>query len=321
MTASSNNPRPRLSELEFLFVVGKGGVGKTTVSAALALGLASRGKRVLLAMCNANERLSHLLQCDPIGPQIATVASGIDAVNMTPESALKEYGKMVLPVASLYSAVFENRFIASFLRGIPGLEAWSMLGKAYFHTTEEGADKRKKYDTVIVDAPATGHALDMLRVPQVLTDVAPPGLLRREAEAAMHLFRDKTRAGAVIVTLLEDMPVNETIELHHALTQELRIPVHSLVANGVRPSLFRKAERAFLTRMGNEPSAVPAALESLIEAGYRRSIREGIQEEAMRRLQDTIPLTPIHLPLLPSAGFQRQAIERLSQPFAGADTA
>ena len=169
-----------LLDRRMLFVVGKGGVGKTTVSAALALAAARRGKRVLVAMPNVQERLSHDFDVAPIGPEVVAVAPNIDAVNMTPQSALEEYGMMVLKVRALYNAIFGSKFVKAFLHGTPGIDAWAMLGKAFFHASPPSGEPA--YDLVIFDAPATGHALDMLRVPFVIHDVAPPGLLRREAD-------------------------------------------------------------------------------------------------------------------------------------------
>jgi anion-transporting ArsA/GET3 family ATPase len=239
-----------LLDLRFVFVVGKGGVGKTTAAAALALAARKRGKRVLLAMCNSKERLSHLLEVGAIGAQNQLVlgpmgggTGSLDAVNMVPKVALEEYGLMVLRSRTLYRAVFENSMVSAVLRGTPGIEAWSMLGKAYFHTKDLLDDGRRRYDMVIVDAPATGHGLEMLRVPKVITDVAPPGLLRREAEEAVALFRDPARAGCMLVTLAEDMPVNETIELERTLRTELELPISQLVVNQVLPRLFPPAER------------------------------------------------------------------------------
>ncbi|MDB4990313.1 MAG: Arsenical pump-driving ATPase, partial [Myxococcaceae bacterium] len=147
---------PDLFNLRFITVVGKGGVGKTTVSTALALAAARRGKRVLIAMCNAKERVSQFLEVAPIGAYNQPVLPGIDAVNMVPKIALEEYGLMVLKVRALYRAIFENRLVAAFLRGTPGIEAWSMLGKAQFHAHEMMPDGRPRYDLVILDSPATG---------------------------------------------------------------------------------------------------------------------------------------------------------------------
>ncbi len=306
---------PDLFDLDFLFVTGKGGVGKTTVSAALALAAAKRGKRTLVAMCNAKERLSHLLEVDSIGPRNQRVGENLEAVNMTPAIALEEYGMMILKVRSLYKAIFENRFVSAVLRGTPGIEAWSMLGKAYFHANEQLENGRKRYDLVIVDAPATGHALDMLRVPQVICDVAPPGLLRNEAEGALNLLRDASRSAAVLVTLPEDMPANETIDLHAALRDEIRMPVGRLVLNAVLPKLFKADERQPI-------AALPAALEdhspayALALAGRQRALREGVQQESIAKLRQSLPDLPrTILPMLHVADFRRSAIESLADAF------
>lgn len=156
-----------LATRRFLFVTGKGGVGKTTVSGALALAMAAHGKRVLVAMCNAKERLSAILGTRPIGHDVIEVAPNVHAVNILPEQALEEYGGMVIGSERLAGLVFDNKYVKAFFRAVPGLYEWSMLGKAWWHTTEKRADGSWKYDVVLLDAPATGHGLDMLRVPKV----------------------------------------------------------------------------------------------------------------------------------------------------------
>ncbi len=301
-----------LLDRRFLFVVGKGGVGKTTVATAIALAAARKGKRVLLALANCKERVSHILETDPIGPHVVNVAPNLDVVNMTPAVALEEYGMMVLKFRTLYEAVFENRFVRAFLRGTPGIEAWSMLGKAFFHADPPSGVP--DYDLVILDAPATGHALDMLRVPQVIVNVAPPGLLRREAERALGLFRDPERAGVVLVSLPEDMPTNETLELFTALHEELMLPVAALVVNRVVSTLFSPAERpAFEALPGKLPPGSPAA--DLARAARRRALREDVQEESLEKLAAGIPRKRILLPTLFAPEFRRNEIEALSRAF------
>jgi hypothetical protein len=305
---------PDLFDRDFLFVTGKGGVGKTTVSAALALAAARRGKRVLVAMCNAKERLSHLLEVDAVGSHNQPIGERLEAVNMTPAVALEEYGMMILKVRSVYKAVFENRFVSAVLRGTPGIEAWSMLGKASFHTNEVLGDGRPRYDLVIVDGPATGHALDMLRVPQVICDVAPPGLLRQEAERALVLMRDPKRAAIVCVTLAEEMPANETIELCGALTRELRMPVGALVLNAVLGRLFKPEERAPIAALPSHLGGTPA--HALALAGRQRALREGVQQEAIAKLRQALPDLPrVILPMLHTPEFRRSAIESLAESF------
>lgn len=304
-----------LFDRDFLFVTGKGGVGKTTVSAALALAAARRGKRVLVAMCNSKERLSHLLEVDAVGPHNQPIGERLEAVNMTPQIALEEYGMMILKVRSVYKAVFENRFVSAVLRGTPGVEAWSMLGKASFHANEVLENGRRRYDLVIVDGPATGHALDMLRVPQVICDVAPPGLLRQEAERALTLMRDAKRAAVVCVSLAEEMPANETIELHRAITRELRMPVGALVLNAVLAKLFTPEEREPIAALPAKLAGSPA--HALALAGRQRALREGVQQQAIAKLRQALPDLPrVLLPMLHTPEFRRGAIESLSEAFA-----
>jgi len=189
-----------LGSRRFLFVTGKGGVGKTTVSGALALALAARGKRVLVAMCHAKERLSAILGTAPIGHEVMQAAENVWAVNISPEHALREYGEMVVKLGPLARAVFENKYTKTFFRATPGLYEWAMLGKAWFHTTETLDDGSFRFDVVLLDAPATGHGVDMLRVPKVILDVVPPGVLRRDAERAWVMFHEPEQSGVVVVT-------------------------------------------------------------------------------------------------------------------------
>lgn len=299
------------TDKKFLFVVGKGGVGKTSVSAALGLSAALAGKRVLVAQCNAKDRMGHALSVEPIGSEIRTVMPNLDAVNMEPGAALQEYGMMVLRVRALYKMIFENRLVAAFLRGTPGLEAWAMLGKAQFHALEE-VDGRPRYDLVIVDAPATGHGLDLLRVPKVLVEVAPPGLLRREAEQAWTLFSDPRRAGVVLVALPEEMPTNETLELHATIRDELRLPIAGLVVNHVLPALFTAADGPVLDRLAEALETTSPAYPWVHNGRVRKDL-EGLQRSSIERLVSQIVAPLSLLPQLSTRNLQRPQIETLAE--------
>ena len=302
-----------LLDRKFLIVVGKGGVGKTTVSAALGLAAARRGKRTLICMTNVKERLSHMLDVPPIGSDIVRVAPNLDVVNMDPKVALEEYGLMILKVRALYKAVFENRVVRNFLRGTPGIEAWSMLGKAFFHVSPPSG--QPDYDLVVLDAPATGHGLEMLRVPRVIHDVAPPGLLRREADRALEMFRDPRQAGAVLVTLPEDMPANETIELHKALVSELQMSIGALVVNRKLPYLFQLSEAQALMDLPAKLGAdSPAA--TLARAGRARVLREHVQRDSLAKLEAAIKAQRIELPHLFAPDWTRAHVDSLSRAFA-----
>ena len=302
-------------ERRFVFVTGKGGVGKTTVAAALGHALASRGKRVLIAMCNAKERISTMFASPHVGPEIVAVADRVWAVNIEPERAFEEYGHMILKVPGLYRVVFQNRYARSFLPAVPGLAEWAMLGKAWFHTTERNARGEHRFDVVLFDAPATGHGLDMLRVPRVILEVAPPGVLRRDAELAWEMFQDEATTAVLIVTLPEELPVTETLELSRSIERELRLPLGAIIVNGVVPPLFSEAERAQLRPLAGlaaPVSATPAAI-AVRHAAFRAE-KESVQAKSLDRLaQATVPR--IALPYLFDDAATPAAIARLAAHF------
>ncbi len=220
-----------IADLRLAILAGKGGVGRTTVAAALARAMAAQGRRVLIAQTEAADRLAKLFgRAEPVGADIVTLAPGIDAVNMTPKSALHEYGLMVLRYETVYRALFENRAVRGFLGAIPGLDAYAMLGKVWWHTTET-VRGRPRYDLVILDGPASGHATLMLRLPQAVLAAMPRGPLARDAQAAHDLITDPARAAMVIVTLPEELPVRETVELAHTARETLKIPLGPVVVN------------------------------------------------------------------------------------------
>jgi anion-transporting ArsA/GET3 family ATPase len=252
------------------------------------------------------------MQVEPVGSEIRSIAPRIDAVNMEPGAALEEYAMMVLKVRALYKLIFDNRLVSSFLRGTPGMEAWSMLGKAQFHAFEERADGTPRYDVVIVDAPATGHGLELLRVPKVILDVVPPGLLRREAERAWGLFTDPERAGVLLVTLPEELPVSETVELYQTLRTELRLPVCGLVVNMLLPRLFDVADETALVQLAStlDPSSPLAAMAT---ASRARQAREHVQADCLVRLAHEVPVAMHRLPTLFAQDFRRAEVERLAR--------
>lgn len=299
----------------FLFVTGKGGVGKTTVAASLARMRSRAGERVLLAVTDP-AAYGQLLpgarfEADPIAYD-----ARLYTVHIEPESALKEYGRLLIKPRLARQALFDNRYVQSFLTALPGLPQWAVLGKAWYHTTET-IDDVLRFDGVIFDAPATGHAVDLLRLPRVITELAPASILRRDAELASQMLRDARASNIVLVSLPEELPTNETIELAGKITQELALPVGAVLQNRVRAPVFSDAERDALALI--PPSESTAPVDSAIEAAAARGIRERAQHDSRARLAELVPSVVgklVELPEVDAARSPAQLVDELARVLA-----
>jgi anion-transporting ArsA/GET3 family ATPase len=281
-----------------ILVVGKGGVGRSTVAAAIAGACAAQGKKTLLYETSANDRFGPYFGKPPVGETPAQLAPNLWAVNATPVSALAEYGMMILRFKSVYEMVFENRVSRAFLRAIPGLDDYALLGKVWFHTTEE---KRGKpvWDTVVFDMPASGHSISMLRVPWVITETVPEGPLTRDARTIKELLCDPARTSAVLVTLAEEMPVNEAIELETKLTALGIVPQH-VVANQVFPRHFAPASpvaRVLEALVADQAQLTAPLAEVTAHAALSRDRRE-LNERYLAELHKRARTKVAELPML-----------------------
>jgi len=289
-------------------VTGKGGVGKSSVAAALALHAARTGRRVLVCEVNAQERIAPLLGARPSGARIRELEPRLHTVNVVPQEAMREYGLKILKFQTIYEAVFENRMIRHFLRIVPGFAELVMLGKI-LHEARSMEGGRPRWDLVVMDAPATGHAIQLLRVPQALLDAFPPGPLRQDAEWMRALLLDPARTGIVLVTLPEELPVNETIDLDAEIRSVLGMPRAALVVNAMPPSTFDRAEAAALAGFAEgAPPLGPAA-----RAGALAADRRARAEHALARVREAVPLPVAVLPLLCPARWDRGAVVRLAE--------
>jgi anion-transporting ArsA/GET3 family ATPase len=286
-----------LWDRKLIVVLGKGGVGRSTVAAAIAGELARAGKRTLLYETNANDRFGHYFDQPPVGPEPRQLAPNLWAVNITPAHALEEYGLMILRWKSVYEMVFENRVTKGFLRAIPGLDDYALLGKVWFHTTEE---KRGKpvWDTVVFDMPASGHSISMLKVPWVIVDTVPEGPLTRDARTVKALLTDPAQTSAVIVTLAEEMPVNEALELEGQLGK-LGIAPQQLVVNQVYPdhaSAGSPVARVLDTLVADPALGSPLA-EVVAHASLSRD-RRRLNERYLAEVRRRTKMPVLELPML-----------------------
>ena len=225
-------------------VTGKGGVGKTSLAAALGLLAASEGLKVLLVETHGLTHLGDLLQVGSVGYEPKKVRNNLSLVQITPEAAFKEYVLQQVRFSFVYDTVFKNRYVRHFVEGAPGLTELLTIGKIWALVEQQAQKgKRRPYDLVVVDAPSTGHGLSMLTISQVVVDAVRMGPLHSKAKDILDLLRNPQKTLVWLVTLPEEMPVNEAAELEEKLESQAKMELGPVLLNSVWPSLLnREAE-------------------------------------------------------------------------------
>ncbi|MDG2303042.1 MAG: ArsA family ATPase [Candidatus Binatia bacterium] len=260
-----------------LFTVGKGGVGRTTVTLALALEAARRGKRVLVVELEGARGLEHALgglrrAADP--------ASGLERISylaVDGRAALEEYLAMVIPVRRLLSTIFESAIYQYFVAAAPGLKELMTVGKIWFEANRSESGAEDAPEIVLVDAPATGHSLQYLRMPAAALEAFPVGLVHREAERVLGLLRDPLATAVVVVSTAEEMPANETLEIFSGLG-EIGLSIAALVLNQVHSA---PCDPSVLERLGRAVSDEERRSDDLL---FAEAVRRAEEEAGWARL-------------------------------------
>ena len=231
-----------LFDKRLVFVSGKGGVGKTTVALALGLAAARRGLRTIVCEVAHQERFSRLMGREGVGYEETEIGDNLNAISLDQQHTLEEWVTYQLPSRTLASLLYRNRIFQHLTAAAPGIKELVTIGKiwelAQLHRKTPDA---RPYDYVVVDAPATGHGLGMLRAPRTFGDIARVGPIRHQADR-IHDFIVSDRTGVVAVALPEEMPVSETLEYREQLL-ELR-PLDAVVVNGLYEERFADDELA-----------------------------------------------------------------------------
>jgi anion-transporting ArsA/GET3 family ATPase len=269
----------RLASRKLIIVSGKGGVGRTTTAALLGVALADRGRRVLVATTGHDDRLAWMLGATSLQDQAQRVTERLFIQRLEPQVCIREYGGLVLHSARLSTAVFDNGIVRRLLRAIPGLDDFSVIGKAWHEAVRGG-----NYDVVVFDGPATGHLLYALGVPQAILRTVPQGPLTREAERMQASFENPQVTQAVLVGLPETWPLTELGELGAALRETVKIDIASVFVNGVLPADVPQLEPA----EGDAHGAVDIVLERVAQIG-RVGRRHREQIDAWRRAEAQRP--------------------------------
>ncbi len=289
----------------FQVVAGKGGVGRTLVSSAIALRAAGAGHRTLLLEANAPDNAARYLGVDAAIDEPREVLDNLWLCRMTPAGAMREYALLILRFKALYGLVFENRLVKYFLRSIPSLAELTMMGKAWYHTTETLKDGSPRYTRIILDAPATGHAITLLSLSRIVADVVPAGVMRTAAEKMAAVVESPTSTCLHLVATPEEMPVNEAIELATAQRSRIKMASGIAVVNRKLPTLVRPDEAALLARVRGD-----AAIEPYLAAVERRRELEAVQTEHAERMARTLDRPTVIIEELPARLTAFQQVER-----------
>jgi anion-transporting ArsA/GET3 family ATPase len=253
---------------DLVVVTGKGGVGKTTVAAALGLVAARRGQRTIVAEVARRDDVSRALGGE--GIQEEELAPGLHHLSIDPERAMELYLTDQLPSA-LAELLASSRTFAYLAAATPGMRELLTVGKVWELAQEDRrAPGAHPYDLVVLDAPATGHGVAILSAPRTFARTARVGRIARQGRTIDAMVTDPARTGVIAVARPEEMPVTETLTLQDALRDELGLDVGLVVVNAVLPQRFSAAEARALEHAPDGP-AVRAARHAGARARAQRA--------------------------------------------------
>jgi anion-transporting ArsA/GET3 family ATPase len=288
---------------DLVVVTGKGGVGKSTVAAALGLAAARRGRRTIVAEVARRDDVSRAL--GGTGVHEDELAPGLHHLSIDPEDALEEYLIEQLPSRTLADALRSSPIFGLLAAATPGMRELLTVGKVWeLAQPARRSPGAEPYDLVVLDAPATGHGVGVLTAPRTFAEIARVGRVARQGRTIDAMLSDPDRTGVVAVARPEEMPVAEALALEQAVRATIGLDVGLVVANAGLPQRFSAADAAVLAATADGGAPVRAARAAHARARGQRS--------QLRRLRRHARAPVATLPFLPAAALGRDELERLA---------
>lgn len=231
----------RIWDRQLVLITGKGGVGKSVITAALAQAAHAAGKRVLVAEVTPeigtySRLLAHFGHAESPGEEPFRIQPGLYGVRITPATGHRLFLRAAIRVKFIVDAAMKSAALNRFLMAAP---TFPEIGTLYQLVT---LLRQKQFDHVLVDLPATGHALALASLPKTVLRIVPSGLIGEAIREGLETMTDPARGGAVVVTLPESMPLTEAVELSGAL-ERLAIPVRGMILNRMPVDPFTPEEK------------------------------------------------------------------------------
>ncbi len=307
MASSSATVPPPLLERNLIIVTGKGGVGRTTVCAALAVLAARAGRRTVVCEVGDQHRIPLIWGEEGGHEQELELDERLWATSIDPQLALKDYLASQIP-GPFVRLLADSRTFQYLYAAAPGARELVTVGGVWDLVEGKLRDRQEPYDLVIVDAPATGHAVGMLRTPETFAEIARVGPIKNHAERIRGLLADPNRTAYAAVSTLGDMPVNETLELQGRLRRAIGRPLELVVANGVLSRRFSPAELAEVAQLDGA-AAGGAAIGLAVRS---QAARVRAQQAHLRRLREGAEAEVASLPFLYATEIGVPEIETLA---------